>query len=403
MRIAIDVRHARDYGIGTYIRNLVQSLAQIDPENRYILAGRKEDLREFGQLPANFKRAAFPRSDAGLVNQVTFPLFIRRLKVDLCHVPLNAAPIFMPRPYVVTVHDMSSLLFPEDNTAEAKQLREQYRLFRFRRSLFRAERVIAVSKSTQRDVEDLLRVPPDRIRQIYSAPDPQFLEYSHLADESSQGHAAYLTERQNILERYQINYPFLLYAGSVKPQKNLPRLVEAFAVLKNELESHPVFRELRLIIIGDQMSKRPQVRRMVIQTRMEPFVRFFGYVPFETLRVFYSSASAFVFPSLYEGFGLPPLEAMASGTPVVCSGLSSLPEVVGDAAILINPENVFDIARGMRESLLSENLRKSLIQKGLTQVRQFHWERTARQVLEVYREIRPNKTSISDNSQSLLE
>lgn len=387
MRIALDVRRAHDYGIGTYIRNLVQSLAEADGENRYILVGRKEDFRDFRDLPSNFKRAIFPRTDAGLVNQVTFPLFLKRLAPDLCHMPLNAAPLFMPRPYVVTIHDLSTLLFADTAAREQNSLRHQYRLYRFRRSLLRAERIIAVSKSTQRDVEDLLNIPAGRIRQIYSAPDPRFLEHMHWAEEGSQGHAADQNLQQSLLERYQINYPFLLYAGSVKPQKNLPRLVEAFAVLRAELEGHALYRDLRLIIMGDEMSKRPQVRRMVIQTRMEPFVRFFGYVPFETLRVFYASAAAFVFPSLYEGFGMPPLEAMASGTPVICSGLSSLPEVVGDAALMVNPENVFDIARGMKQVLLDAELRKSMAEKGLAQVRQFQWSRTAEQVLNVYREV----------------
>ncbi len=392
MRIAIDVRHARDYGIGTYIRNMVQSLARIDQEHRYILAGRKEDLREFGELPPNFRRAVFPRSDSGFLNQISFPLFLHRLKPDLCHVPLNAAPLLMPKPYIVTIHDMSSLLFPDVQQAEATSFRHQYRLFRFRRSLLRAQHIIAVSKSTQRDVEELLRVPHDRMRQIYSAPDPHFLEHSHLASSGSPAFAAWQEERQKTLDRYQISYPFLLYAGSIRPQKNIPRLVEAFAFLRNEFENHPLYKDLRLIIIGDEMWKHPQVRRMVIQTRMEPFVRFFGFVPFETLRVFYSAARAFVFPSLYEGFGMPPLEAMASGTPVVCSGTSSLSEVVGDAAVLINPENVFDIARGIREVLLDEQLRARLIQKGHTQAGHYHWDRTAREVLEVYRESKKIKT-----------
>lgn len=401
MRIAIDVRHSRDYGIGTYIRNMVQSLARIDSENRYVLAGRKEDLREFGELPSNFRRAVFPRSDAGLLNQISFPLFLRRLAPDLCHVPLNSAPLLMPQPYIVTIHDMSSILFAETQQAETSSLRHQYRLFRFRRSLLRARNIIAVSKSTQRDVEDLLRIPEGRIRQIYSAPDPRFLEHSHFASSGSLAYEAWQEERQKTLERYQITYPFLLYAGSVRPQKNVPRLVEAFAVLRTELENHHQFKDLRLIIIGDEMWKHPQVRRMVIQTRMEPFVRFFGFVPFDTLRIFYSAANAFVFPSLYEGFGLPPLEAMASGTPVVCSGTSSLPEVVGDAAVLVNPENVFDIARGIREVLLDEELRNSLITRGHTQACSYHWDRTAREVLEVYREAKVNVSPNLENSQNI--
>ena len=157
------------------------------------------------------------------------------------------------------------------------------------------------------------------------------------------------------MDRYQIDYPFLLYVGTIRPQKNIPRLVEAFAVLRGELENHPLYKDLRLIIIGDEISRHPAVRRSVIQTRMEHAVRFLGFVPFDTLRTFYTSAAAFVFPSLYEGFGLPPLEAMASGTPVVTSSVSSLPEVVEDAAVLVNPENVFEIARGIREALTNES------------------------------------------------
>lgn len=401
MRIAIDVRHARDYGIGTYIRNMVQALARIDGENRYVLAGRKEDLREFGELPDNFRRAVFPRSDAGLLNQISFPLFLRRLKPDLCHVPLNAAPLLMPQPYIVTIHDMSSLLFAENRDGETSSMRHQYRLFRFRRSLLRAERVIAVSKSTERDVEDLLRIPHERMRQIYSATDPRFLEHSHLAESGSPAFEAWEEERRRTLERYQIGYPFLLYAGSVRPQKNVPRLVEAFAVLRGELENHPKYRDLRLIIIGDEMWKHPQVRKMVIQTRMEPYVRFFGFVPFDTLRVFYSAATAFVFPSLYEGFGMPPLEAMAMGTPVVCSGTSALPEVAGDAAVMVNPENVFDIARGIREVLTEESLREELVARGHRQARSFHWDRTAREVLGVYEEVRGKVGLNRHNSQNI--
>ena len=167
-------------------------------------------------------------------------------------------------------------------------------------------------------------------------------------------------EMQRVLDRYRIHYPFLLYVGRTNPQKNIPRLVEAFAVLRGEIQEHPAFRDLRLIIIGDEISRHPALRHAVIQSRVEESVRFLGFVPIETLRAFYQAASAFVFPSLYEGFGLPPLEAMACGTPVVCSHVSSLPEVVGDAAEMVNPENVFDIARGMREVLLNRRTARAI-------------------------------------------
>jgi len=194
-----------------------------------------------------------------------------------------------------------------------------------------------------------------------------------------------------------VDYPFLLYVGNIQPQKNLPRLVEAFAVVQAELEQHPRYGELRLIIIGDDLAGHPDMRRSVIRSRMQQRVRFLGFVSTETLRVFYSSAAAFVFPSLYEGFGLPPLEAMAQGTPVVTSNLSSLPEVVGEAAVLVNPENVFDIARGIRQTLLDDDLRRTLSLRGREQAARFSWDRTADRVLEIYREVVQNRRARARN------
>ena len=180
-----------------------------------------------------------------------------------------------------------------------------------------------------------------------------------------------------ILERYQIRYPFLLYAGSIRPHKNIPRLIEAFAVARSTLEKTHEYKDIRLIVIGDEISRHPEVRRAVIHSRVESCVRFLGHIPFSTLRIFHELAVAFVFPSLYEGFGLPPLEAMASGTPVIASSVSSLPEVVGGAAFLVNPENVFDIARGITEVVLNADLRAELKEKGLIQAKRFSWERNA--------------------------
>jgi glycosyltransferase involved in cell wall biosynthesis len=372
-RIVIDTRHIRDFGIGTYIRNLVRALGSLDPESRYFLISHAADEQELAGLPPNFEIALYERKDTRITENLAFPVYLRRFWADVYHIPLNVVPLFMPKPYVVTVHDMSTLLF-DDGRAEKRR----FRRYQFRRGLERAERVIAVSNATLRDIDDLFGIRGEKVCRIYNAPDPRFLDVAA-------GLPPDLLEET--LERYQIRRPFILYVGTIRPQKNIPRLVEAFAVLRGELESHPEFKDLRLIIIGDEISRHPAVRRTVIQTRMEHAVRFLGFVPFNTLRVFYATASAFVFPSLYEGFGLPPLEAMACGTPVVTSNVSSLPEVVGDAALLVNPENVFEIARGIREVLTNPQLRSELIQKGFRQIRKFSWEQTAREVLEVYRQI----------------
>ena len=372
LHIVFDARRVQDFGIGTYIRSLVHALGEIDKTNRYTLVNGPADQRTLTGLPENFHHAIYARTDHNYLDHVAFPIFLHGLSPDLVHIPLNRVPLLMIKPYVVTIHDMANLFFEEKRSSLHMQLRR----FRFRRGLTRANRVIAVSEATRRDVERHMGVSPDRIRRVYNAPDPGFLA---AATPDAQ-------ERQRIMERYQIDYPFLLYAGNIRRHKNIPRLVEAFAVAREQLAAHPTYKDLRLVIIGDTISQYPAVRQAVIKSRVESVVRFLGFVPFDTLRCFYESAAAFVFPSRYEGFGLPPLEAMACGTPVVASNVSSLPEVVGDAAILVNPENVFDIARGIQEVLLDEELRVRLIRRGREQAARFSWNWTARQVLEIYRE-----------------
>lgn len=383
MRIAIDARRLRDFGIGTYIRNLVTAISNADHESEYLLVSFPEDEHLLRHLPGNFRPIPCSRLDIDRLDHIALPWLLRQLSIDLCHIPLNRVPLFMPKPYVVTVHDMGRLLFDEGSNSM-----RNLRRFRLRRGLLRADRIIAVSSATRRDIHNVVGVPEDEVRVVYNAPDPRFFEHGHLADARAAGPQARARESQRILERYQINYPFLLYAGNIRPQKNIPRMVEAFAVVRNELqEIAPQYRDLHLIIIGDTISKYPSVRRAVIQSRVEHCVRFLGFVPFDTLRAFYELATGFLFPSLYEGFGLPPLEAMAAGTPVLVSNVSSLPEVVGDAAIRVNPENVFDIARGIKELLLNEKLRAELVAKGHKQAASFSWNYAAQEVIKIYREV----------------
>jgi glycosyltransferase involved in cell wall biosynthesis len=376
LRIAFDARHIQDFGIGTYIRNLLHAMASIGCEERLILIVSPLDGAEFAGLPENFEIAHYRRTDRDLLDHIAFPWFVRGLTADLVHIPLNRVPLFTPRPYVVTIHDMASLVYEERSG-----LRKVLWRYRFEQGLVRANRIIAVSAATRRDVQSAFSIPGDRVRLVYNAPDPHYFRVR--GPESEEESEA----RRRVLERYQITYPFVMYAGNIRPQKNVPRLVEAFAVVRENLASHPQYKDLRLIIIGDEISRFPSVRRAVIQSRVEPAVRFLGFVTTETLRHFYESAEVFVFPSLYEGFGLPPLEAMASGTPVVTSQVSSMPEVVGDAAVLVNPENVFDIARGIKDVLLDLDLRERLICRGREHASRYSWERTAREVLEIYREV----------------
>src|SRR5262249_6333933 len=209
-----------------------------------------------------------------------------------------------------------------------------------------AARIFAVSNFTKSEIEKLFEIPSKRIEVVYNAIDERFLH----------GHAS-AADRELIANRYQVTYPFLLYAGRVSAHKNVVRMIEAFSALKTELEKDGAFPNLKLIIIGDDLSGNPDLRRCVVRSGMKNDVRFLGFVPIEVLRIFYDEAKIFVFPSLYEGFGLPPLEAMAHGTPVVTSNVSSLPEVVGNAAVLVNPENVFEIMRALHRMLVDSALR----------------------------------------------
>ena len=382
MKIAVDVRRVRDFGVGTYIRNLLQALAKVSCGHEYDLICRPEDKPLLAGLPDHFRPVPYHRVDSSRWDHLDLPRLIARLGADLTHIPFHRVPLLMPRPYVVTIHDLGSLFYDD-----ARRFLHAARAYRLKRGLQRAARIIAVSGATQRDVLNLVPEVEGRTQLIYNAPDPQFLEHRLPSDARSAGPDASAREQARILERYQIRYPFLLYAGSIRPQKNIPRLVEAFAVARSALENQPEWKDLRLIIIGDEISKHPDVRRAVIHSRVENCVRFLGFIPFDTLRIFHELATAFVFPSLYEGFGLPPLEAMASGTPVIASAVSSLPEVVGGAAMLVNPENVFDIARGITEVLSNPDLRAELVVRGKRQAAAFSWERTAREVLALYAEL----------------
>jgi len=238
LKVAIDVRRIRDFGVGTYIRNLLTAMAAVDGETRFSLILNPSDAEHLPPLSDNFQIAPYPYSDTDHTEHYRFPVFASKLGADLVHFPLNRVPLMMWRPYVVTIHDLGVLLFSETSKA-----RRVLRNFRFHRGLLHARNVIAVSAATKRDLLKMVAIPDERVRLVYSAPDPAFFQ-------SAKSDAK---ERERILERYQIRRPFLLYAGTIRPQKNIPRLIEAFAVIRSEMESHAVYRNLRLIIIGDEI------------------------------------------------------------------------------------------------------------------------------------------------------
>src|SRR5271165_948921 len=388
LKIAIDIRRMTEFGVGTYIRNVVRTLGRLDHDNEYLLIGSPAKVEEIGALPPNFSNIALTAPERTIQGYREFRGALASINCDLLHVPnLFSIPRGLPCPYVMTVHDML------EHMSRAREQSGFWRSVHFqltRRVLRGAAKIFAVSNFTKSEIEKHFEIPSHRIEVIYNAIDERFMH----------GHATE-ADRELIVKRYQVTYPFLLYAGRVSPHKNVVRMIEALSALKTELERDQILPDLKLIIIGDDLSGNPDLRRTVVRSGVQNDVRFLGFIPIEVLRIFYDLAKIFVFPSLYEGFGLPPLEAMAHGTPVVTSNVSSLPEVVGQAAVLVNPENVFEIMRALHRVLIDQALRARMKELGYLQVTKFSWQTSVRRTLEVYRQVAgENKLAASHSAAS---
>jgi glycosyltransferase involved in cell wall biosynthesis len=367
LRIAIDARKLRDYGIGTYVRNLLRHLSRIDSNTEYVLFCRAEDCALAEELGENFRAVPEPARPYSASEQLRIPMDIRREGIDLFHAPHYVLPPLTPCKSIVTIHDCIHLRFPQ---YLPNRLAYAYARSSLWFATHRSNRVLTVSEASKRDILRYFTVPERKIDVIYNAIDERF------------GELPAPEEIERVRDRYQLNAPYVLYAGNIKPHKNLERLIEAFHMVRRADLEH-----VKMLIIGDEISKYATLRRAVHRYKLHKHVRFFGFVPDKTLAVLYRLARAFVFPSLYEGFGLPPLEAMASGTPVITSNVSSLPEVVGDAALLIDPYDPEAIAEAMRRVLLDSDLREDLRQRGLRRVGEFSWERSVRRVRQIYAEV----------------
>jgi glycosyltransferase involved in cell wall biosynthesis len=367
VRIGIDARKLHDFGIGTYIRNLLRQLARLDHDNEFVVLGRPEDRATLSSLGENFRAVAETSGNYSVAEQLKIPMALKREGVTLFHAPHYVLPPLVPCRSVVTIHDCIHLMFPQylPNRIALGYARASMAL-----AARRATRILTVSESSKRDIVRFFGTASDKIDVIYNAYDERF------AVEPRE------EEVVRVRERYQLHDEFVLYAGNVKPHKNLERLIEAFFLVRGRGLDH-----LKLVMIGDEISKYAALRRAVHRHQLHKYVRFLGYLPEETLAVLYRLAGVFVFPSLYEGFGLPPLEAMASGTPVVTSNVSSLPEVAGDAAVLVDPYDPQSIADGIYAVLTDEHLRRELRHKGLSRARQFSWEASVRRVREIYYEV----------------
>lgn len=372
MRIGVDYTAAvrQKAGIGRYARELFKHLGKIDQQNFYILMVPRDAALH--PLPSNFRYLRLPFSERLMY------IFWQRLRVPipveaftgplrLFHSPDFVLPPLALTPSILTIHDLSFLKLPECFTSNLLRYLSQA----VPRSIKKADFILADSGNTRKDLLELMGVPLDKIEILYAGVGENF--------KPSNGEKA--------RTRYGLPQRFILSLGTLEPRKNFPRLIRAFAMLKENLKPG---NDLKLVIAGRKGWLFEVIFRAVEECGLEGEVIFPGYVEEEDLPSLYSAAELFVYPSLYEGFGLPPLEAMACGVPVVASEAPPLPEVLGDAALFFSPYNVEAMASAMEKALLDKELRRKLREKGFTQSSIFSWDKSARKLLEIYRRLGEN-------------
>jgi len=358
-------------GVGVYVRGLLKGLSSIDTENEYFIIVNKGKNADFVPTSDNFHVLYTNVTYSSYINRDLWehfylPLVLQQSRIDVYHGTNYVAPFFSKVPSVVTMFDMISFA-AEDWYKPLSRYRVRMLI---KMSAKKSRKIITGSVSSKKDIIRLLKVPEKKVEHIYVGIDNIFKPYNeqHKLD--------------SIKIQYNIRDKFILYVGSINPRKNLIRLIEAYNRLRPELKAN-----YQLVIAGMKGWKADEVILKVKQAGIENRIVFTGFVPEDDLPYLINAAEFLIFPSLYEGFGIPPLEAMACGTPVLASNTSCIPEIVGDAALLFDPYNVDEIASAMYKALVKDNLRKSLVDKGFERVKLFSWEETARRTLELYREV----------------
>jgi glycosyltransferase involved in cell wall biosynthesis len=371
MRIAIDARMAREplSGPGRYAVNLVRSLAGLDQRNQYVVLqdrGLSSRITDAG----NFETIWLGYSALSLRTVLWLQNLLRKKRIDVFHCPYFLAPLLSSSANIITVHDLMALNFPHFFQGRSLPVRVYAKVFShtfFRLSISRSSKIITDSVVVKNEV---IRWKPEyekKITVVGLAVDPCFRK---------------ITRREpidRIRGRYALTGKIILYVGNTRPYKNLPRLIRAFGLLRSENPS------CQLVIGGGESRNLPSLKNLVRNLGLDDHVIFTGKLSDEEVVALMNAADVFVFPSLYEGFGLPPLEAMACGTPVVSSNAGALPEILGHAALLANPRREKEICACVERVLTDEALRRTLVERGHRRVSFYSWEETGRQMLEVYK------------------
>jgi len=363
LNIVLDARMHSHTGIGRYITVLLRNLKSVNEARSYVISIIVND--EILEIHG-FHKIKITSKPFSVKEQVELPFKIMRKHVDLVHSPQFNIPLLSRAAQVTTIHDCAYDRFPEEYP---NRVAKGYYRFMFPIALRKSKRIIAISESTKRDLIELYKISPEKISVIYQGVDSRF--YQDMSN-----------EKNSMLKPLYVDGDFALFVGLTRPRKNVDRLVRAFAKVLPSLKTGA-----KLVLAGKIDTRFLDVRRLAERLNISDSVVQLGFVSEDQLLALYKTACCFVFPSLYEGFGLPVLEAMAAGTPVITSRVSSLPEVAGDAALLVNPYNVDEIAEAMYKLFTDASFRDKLRQKGKERSKQFTWRKCAQKTLKVYEEV----------------
>lgn len=372
MHIGID---ARFYGIlgkglGRYTQQMILHLEKADTENTYSIFLRRENFDDYVPKNPNFHKVLADIPWYSWKEQLVFPFLLAKYRCDVMHFTHFNVPLLYRRPFVLTVHDLILFHFPtlRATTRSVLGYGLKYAMYRIIlwSALIRARRIITVSEFTREDIAKSFSLDRDRMSVTYQAGTESL---------PSEGGRDGEKDLSKSVSKYGILKRYFLYVGNAYPHKNLERLLLAFQEFRNV--------NTQLVLVGKTDYFYDRLRRFVEKRKIRDVV-FTGEVTDEELVSLYQSATAYIFPSLYEGFGLPPLEAMAQGTPVLSSNRTSLPEVLGSSALYFNPEDTEDMAQKMTRIAEDADLRKKMREEGFAQVKRFSWDRLARETREIY-------------------
>jgi len=369
MRIGIDSRmySPKFTGIGRYVKELIDHITTLDTENEYILFFNEEEYAQYMPPNPRVSKRRVKAKHYSLREQTTFTKALNSEELDLVHFTHFNAPILYKKPCLVTIHDLTLSKFPDEERSNTiKKFAYQMTI---KNIVQKSKRIIAVSQNTKEDAIKHLGASVDKIRVVYEGVGKEFKPVS---DENTS---------TQVKQKYGITKPFIFYVGAWRKHKNLVTLVKAFNLFKN---THGL--DYQLVIGGTGPDE--DVQKFIQELGLKAHVVTPGYIEDTDLPALYSAATAFVMPSLYEGFGLPVLEAMACGTPTLLSNASSIPEVAGqENALYFDPKSLDQMADAMHKIVSDENLQQSLKEKGVKRAQDFTWEKMAKETLVIYQEI----------------